>query len=114
MTVKEKRRDAYLKRYYGITLAQYNLLLRRQLNRCYICRKEAGRFRSSLAVDHCHATGTVRGLLCPWCNRGLRYYFDNPEYLRRAAKHVTRDPLGAIVPQQYLKGRPKKRRRKKK
>ena len=114
MTPKEKRRDGYLRCYYGVTLLQYNKLLHSQGDACYICRREAKTFRSALAVDHCHTTGTVRGLLCPWCNRGLRYYQDNPEYLKRAAKHVQRDPLGIVVPDKYLKGRPKKRRRKKK
>lgn len=113
MDAKEKRRDAYLRKYFNISLAQYTSLLGRQRGVCYICRRPPS-VRFSLAVDHCHLTGVVRGLLCSWCNRGLKFYRDNPEWLRRAARHVNRDPLGARVPQQFLKGRPKKRRRKKK
>jgi hypothetical protein len=32
---------------------------------------------------------TVRGLLCPFCNRGLRYYRDNPEFLANASQYLT-------------------------
>lgn len=63
-----------LKREYGITLEEYNDLLRRQAHRCAACRrpetvrtKKTGAVRR-LAVDHDHVTGTVRGLLCNRCN----------------------------------------------
>jgi len=113
LTPTEKRRDTYLRKYYGITLAQYNKLASSQQGRCYICQREQQNFKRNLSVDHCHVRGTVRGLLCPWCNRGLKYFRDDPDWLKRAAKHVQRDPLGARVPDKYLKGQPKKRKRKK-
>lgn len=113
MTPKEKRRDTYLRRIYGITLGEYNALLRSQRGKCYICQRNAEVFKSSLAVDHSHTTGIVRGLLCPWCNRGLRYFRDDPALLSRAAKHVKRDH-GYRVPDKYLKGVKKRRKRKKK
>jgi hypothetical protein len=31
---------------------------------------------------------SVRGLLCSWCNRGLRYYHDNPEFLLNASEYI--------------------------
>lgn len=31
---------------------------------------------------------SVRGVCCPWCNRGLRYYHDDPELLRNAARYI--------------------------
>ena len=52
---------------YGITERQYRLMLRRQKGRCSICGTLPKKRR--LAVDHCHLTGRVRGLLCYHCNR---------------------------------------------
>ena len=33
---------------------------------------------------------SVRGILCSWCNRGLRYYRDNPEFMKKAAEYLER------------------------
>ena len=57
-----------------LTEDDYAALLAAQDGRCAICRrppKEGGR---RLSVDHDHATGAVRGLLCFRCNRGLPTY----------------------------------------
>lgn len=112
MSPKEKAKDYRLRRYYGITLDDYNSLLRKQHNACYICLRSSSVFKRGLAVDHDHKTGSIRGLLCPWCNRGLRYFHDNADSLRRAARHIARDPLKKKVPKKYLKGIPKRRKRK--
>ena len=76
---------------YGISEADYNVLLIKQGNTCAICggyniviRKNGN--VNGLAVDH--AEGRVRGLLCGMCNRGLGYFRDNPEFLSRAARYV--------------------------
>lgn len=66
----QTRKNGYLKRHYGITLAEYNNILAKQNFQCKIClTKTSGRKTSKfLSVDHCHKTGKVRGILCSTCN----------------------------------------------
>jgi hypothetical protein len=47
---------------------------------CAICRSEP-EVNKPLAVDHCHATGVVRALLCNLCNLQIGVY----EQTRQAA-----------------------------
>ncbi len=63
-------RKKVLKRKYGITINDYEQMLKQQNGVCKICKglDPSGR---RLAVDHCHTTGVVRGLLCPSCNTAL-------------------------------------------
>lgn len=86
---KPKHRDYMLKKLYGISQSAYNSLLASQ-NGCAICGGPPGgvRGKKTYGVDHCHATGKVRGLLCGNCNNGLGRFFDNPEFLRNAAKYI--------------------------
>lgn len=80
------RNDWYL-RTYGITLEQYNIMLAKQNNVCAICKKECTSGRK-LAVDHCHTTNHVRGLLCINCNRGLGYFKDSSSLLLDAQNYL--------------------------
>lgn len=64
----DKTRDARMKYKYGLSLVEYNLLLETQKGVCAICFKTGFR---RLSVDHHHATGKVRGLLCDSCNVAL-------------------------------------------
>ncbi len=64
-----KRRGYHLKRRFGISLADYWAMHRRQRGLCGICGKPPT--RRWLDVDHCHTTKEVRGLLCNPCNRSL-------------------------------------------
>lgn len=52
-------------RKYGLTPEEYQSLCDKQNGRCAIC---GGRESRRLAVDHCHETGEIRGLLCSGCN----------------------------------------------
>lgn len=63
-------RNKALKRKYGITVNVYDQMFKHQNGVCKICKglDPSGR---RLAVDHCHSTGAVRGLLCPSCNTAL-------------------------------------------
>jgi hypothetical protein len=55
-------------------------------NRCAICGAPPGEKR--LAIDHSHATGRVRSLLCISCNNGLGRFKDDPALLRSAADYL--------------------------
>lgn len=82
--IKSSRR-AHLKRKYGITLEEYNNLLKQQQSKCKICGQEETSERNShLCVDHDHNTGAIRGLLCNNCNRALGLFKDNIEVLHNA------------------------------
>lgn len=70
---------------YGITVEQFDELLRSQNNCCALCHKI---FEDTPNVDHCHSTGVVRELLCGHCNKGLGHFFDNPELLIAAANYI--------------------------
>lgn len=74
---------------YGITEEQFQQKLEEQKNVCAICGTDTpGRNHENFHVDHCHTTGKIRGLLCDKCNRGLGYFNDNPDALRKAAHYL--------------------------
>ena len=98
----DSRRAHSLRAFYGITVAEYDALLARQGGGCAICGNdepaEHGRTgkKFKLSVDHDHATGRVRGLLCQRCNRAIGLLGDDPVLLQRAigylAQAVTHEP----------------------
>lgn len=91
-------RDNYLKKKYGISLKQYSHMLKQQRYKCAICGKSQKNEKRNFAVDHCHKTGIVRGILCNYCNsRLLKYLGDDlvrakglMEYLKRWIKKVSK------------------------
>lgn len=64
---KKKKFAGMIKRKYGITLNQYELMLEEQKGLCKICSLPPNKDKK-LHIDHCHTTGRVRGLLCAQCN----------------------------------------------
>ena len=88
---RERVRDCFLKRNYGISAADYERILISQNGVCAVCRATthdgAGR---RLHVDHDHTSGKVRGLLCTNCNAMLGQGKDSPLVLRAAADYLER------------------------
>jgi hypothetical protein len=82
---------------YGITGDEYWAIYRYQLGRCFICERATGA-RKKLSVDHCHATGIVRGLLCSTCNsRVLGHLRDDTDAFRRAIDYLERPPATRVI-----------------
>ena len=86
-------RGYQLKYCYGMSLTDYDLLFEHQRGACASCKRRSAR---TLCVDHCHATGKVRGLLCSKCNLGIGHFEDNPILLRAASAYLEAS-LGASV-----------------
>lgn len=87
-----KARDAYFKRVYGSSLAEFEIMFKKQKGRCCICnisKTKIFKGKSFLMVDHNHKTGKIRGLLCHMCNLGLGYFGDNKKNLRKALRYLT-------------------------
>jgi Recombination endonuclease VII len=76
-------RTYHLKRRYGITAGEADEMLAEQGGLCAICRNAP-----AVHVDHDHATGAVRALLCFNCNGGLGQFKDDPAVLRTAVDYV--------------------------
>jgi hypothetical protein len=82
-------RSNKLKYRYGIDQTDYNIMSRQHFDRCAICGTHAStQTHGVLHVDHDHATGAIRGLLCGKCNRGLGYFNDNTDMLKNAALYL--------------------------
>lgn len=83
------QRDYTLKRNYGITIEDFRAMRQRQGYRCAICGRHEDAIKpKGLRVDHDHATGKVRGLLCHGCNLSLGHFGDSPEILIRASQYL--------------------------
>lgn len=86
---KKLKKSHVLKHLYGITLADYELMLEAQGGVCAICGSDTpGRNHKFFCVDHNHHTGNVRGLLCNDCNVGIGRLGDTSEKIRRVLSYL--------------------------
>lgn len=103
-----------LKRSHGIELEDFERMMDDQGAVCAICGRQEHRRATNaerayrLAVDHEHATASIRGLLCSMCNHAIGYLDDSPELLARAIAYL-RDPPAAKLGIKHG-GKHKKRR----
>lgn len=81
---REKSRVSMLKSQYGLTPEQHAEMAG---SGCHICGGQCPTGRR-LAVDHCHATGKVRGVLCANCNRALGLFGDNAALMAKAIEYL--------------------------
>jgi len=98
-----KIKNAELQKMFGISLDDYYDILEKQNSVCAICGKPEsvkdnnGKTRS-LAVDHDHATGEIRGLLCTNCNKALGHIQDSPALLQKAIAYLTKSLPAESLP----------------
>ncbi|MDO3651295.1 endonuclease domain-containing protein [Nocardia mangyaensis] len=81
---KDCRNTEIVEKRYNLKKGKLAILKHRANNACEICKESV----ELLAVDHCHTTNKVRGLLCSNCNNGLGRFKDNTEYLNNAINYL--------------------------
>ena len=84
----DKAKNNALKRKFGLTIEAYKALLVKQHNNCAICGISGDETSRKFAVDHCHHTSTIRGLLCDNCNKGLGMFKDSINNLEKAISYL--------------------------
>lgn len=91
-----------IKRKYDITEAEYFALREIFGDRCGICSRPEQTVHGAtgkprpLAVDHCHTTGKIRGLLCSKCNMALGLLGDTAEAAKRAVEYLEKENVWGI------------------
>lgn len=80
------KKERNLQREHSLSLDEYDKIFDKQNGVCAICGNPPEKKR--LAVDHCHRTGKIRGLLCTRCNIGLDYFKDSIFNLASAIKYL--------------------------
>ena len=97
--LKSKHARVHRLKKFNITPAQWEALYARQNRGCAGCNRPKEANGKRLAVDHCHTTGAVRGLLCYKCNSVLGHVGDDPAVLRRLITYLTSPPAASELPQ---------------
>ncbi len=88
-TCKACRISEHREKTLGVTDKDYWDMYTKQKGRCGICHRRIYSKRyKNFCVDHDHATGRIRGLLCHNCNRALGMLRDDPIALMRAIAWV--------------------------
>lgn len=86
-----KQRVINIKSKYKITVQEYEDMFNKQNGKCSICgSKNIGRKGAKyFNIDHCHATGKVRGLLCHNCNIILGKLNDDIDMCRKIISYLS-------------------------
>jgi hypothetical protein len=86
---RDKRLEYRRKYLYGVNEEVYQDLLKQSGGVCEICKEECTSGRA-LAVDHCHNSQEVRGLLCTNCNTALGSFKDDIDLMKKAIEYLER------------------------
>lgn len=99
--LNKEKSDLYYKNYYHsvkinrnylnkykISLEDYNDLFNKQNGSCAGCKRHQSEFSKRFAIDHCHKTNKIRGLLCMQCNLTLGMINDNTDVLSNLINYL--------------------------
>ena len=89
---KKRSRKHSIARNYGVSLEDYDSLLKKQEGKCAICCCDHNIGNGGyphFSIDHDHITGKIRGLLCNSCNFAIGLFKDNIDVLMRAVNYLT-------------------------
>lgn len=92
---KAANHEKRVQQVYGLEKGEYAQLYEFQGGFCALCRRATGASRK-LSVDHDHATGLVRGLLCRPCNTFLGHARDKLAFFRRCLRYLTTTPYSLM------------------
>lgn len=91
---KKATRRTNLKKCFGISVEEYEALLKLQKGKCAICKQventkySKGGYIENLGVDHNHKTKQIRGLLCRKCNLAIGLFGENTKTMKNAIKYL--------------------------
>lgn len=86
---RDTRRRMKLRKNYGITPDQHAAQLAAQGGNCAVCKASLGeKSPQTVHVDHCHATGKLRGILCGNCNVALGNFKDDVATMKAAIAYL--------------------------
>lgn len=99
---RDHHRGRDFQKKYGIDFGQYQQMLIAQKGVCAVCEQPETKMQHGsirmLSVDHNHATGAVRGLLCANCNMAIGYACDDVSVLQKAIGYLRRHDPSNVVP----------------
>lgn len=90
---RRRRYDSTMRSQYGMSAESIEAMLVAQGGKCPGCETEIRLYagtgsETGAQLDHCHATGKVRGLLCSGCNNALGAVKDDPQRLARLVRYL--------------------------
>lgn len=80
-----------VKHSFGITYEDWVNLMESSEWKCEICGRTIETSGRTLAVDHCHKTGRIRGVLCQRCNCAIGLMNDDPAILQNAIQYLHKE-----------------------
>lgn len=83
-------------KYHGLSPKAQRSVREKHKGLCNICGVHESEFTRRHAIDHCHKTGVIRGVLCAPCNRGIGSFGDDPSRLEQAANYLRRTRDGSV------------------
>lgn len=92
--INEWKRKSSIRRKLNISIQDYELMFSSQDGKCRICLttnpngEDKNGTKKHFAIDHCHKTNKIRGLLCNTCNTGLGLFNDSVERLTEAIEYL--------------------------